>query len=455
MKTTLHNLNRIHFGHRSVRRFCVRLTVMLIGVPLLLMGCQGMGGPTNLTGDSQFFQGHRQSAKPPTPPEIGDGPGTDSEKPILPQITPNGSSETGPRIPGAPQTSKPKLELNVVVAERKQAGSQVTFEITLENTGEKAVENLAIQTSFEKPLTFPGHPNSVPRQMIGTLNTGQKHTISLTLLSEKAGKYCCGFSVRSDQRELLWKSVCVTFIPRQIEVRLVVPNLRTVGSRSEATLMVANIGNDKLADVKVTATFDDKEFKPLESTTGARLELGKLSWTFKSVKPGEAIPLQVLMECLKPTEKGCLRLSASAESLPEVETTACVKVEPVKGPWEMRITDTVDLLSVGDSSAVVILLINRSSQRSQPGRLTVDIPENFRVISSSVWQDQKALAVQSNTKGSQVTFEAATPIDVNGQLMYRVRVKAVRTAGDKFQASLLDATGKSVITREEPVDVNP
>jgi hypothetical protein len=428
---------------------------MLMGVPLLLLGCQGMGGPTNLTGGGPFFQGHRESEKPPTSPEIGDRPGTESGKSTLPQTTPNGSSESGPTFPGSPQSSKSKLELNVAVAERKQAGSQVTFEITLENTGDKAVENIAIQTSFEKPLIFPGHPNSVPRQTVGTLNPGQKHKISLTLLSEKAGKYCCGFSVRSDQRELLWKSVCVTFIPRQIDVRLVIPNLRTVGSRVEATLMVANIGNDKLADVKVTATFDDREFKPLESTTGARLESGKLSWTFKSVKPGEAIPLQVLMECLKPTEKACLRLSASSKNLPEVETTACVKVEPVAGPWEMRITDTVDLLSVGDSSAVVILLINRSSQRAQPGRLTVDIPENFRVISSSVWQNQKALAVQSKTKGSQVTFEAATPIDVNGQLMYRVRVKAVHTAGDKFHASLLDATGKPVITREEPVDVNP
>ncbi|GAB4149552.1 MAG: hypothetical protein Tsb009_23900 [Planctomycetaceae bacterium] len=427
--------------------------VLMTLLTVLTAGCASMRPPSRVTGDEEFFKGHRESAKPLSRENRGNPSTKDSDNTPPPStVVPN----NGPTIPDGSGTSLPKLNLDVKISQQLQVGNPATFRLTLQNPGTKPVEQITVQAQFDKPLVFPGHPDSLPRQTVGTLQPGQKQELTLTLTCDKPGKHCCGFSVRSGQQEILWKSVCVNFIPRQLDVSVTVPSVRSVGGKAEATLLISNVGKTDLKNLNVETTFSESDFKPVELTAGAAREPGKVSWSFASLKAGEALPLQLELECLKPSEKTCLNVAVKAKSFPETTVTGCLKIEAPTRSWVMRIADTADILNVGENTAVLISIQNQTGMRAKPGPVVVDIPSNFRVISTSVWQGENQLAVKAVTKDSRVTFTApAVMVDLQGDLTYRVRVKAVQPAVGHFRATLQQADGTPVVSREEPIHVNP
>eukprot|EP00913_Durusdinium_trenchii_P008932 g8398.t1 len=358
-----------------------------------LVGCAGPWTVSSLERRESFFRGQRDLTSPELPnrqsrknePTPGAQPpvSEDNHQGLAPTAPPN----KGPAIPRATTPTSIKLELDVQVDKQKQVGSAATFRLELKNVGSETVSGLAIDCNFEKPLTFPGHPDSIARRNIGTLLPGETSKMSLSLISEKPGRFCCEFTVHSGGKERLWKAVCVTYVPRKTSVRVFAPPARTTGSRAETTLLFANVGQTELTDLQISATFDSTVLKPFEFSHGARQQQSQtqktLTWNWKSLKPGEGVPLQIEFDCLAEAARACVRVTVASKDAPEIEATACMSITRPSGNWEMRIADTLDPAKIGDETAVIVSLGNRSGRPASPERLQIDIPANFRVVTAS------------------------------------------------------------------------
>lgn len=448
----------LHAGRRTNR---TAERVIVAAIVACLGGCAGPWTASSHQRRESFFRGEQELEAP----RAGSGAnGQGTFRPRVPNGTPaspNTQTEPptpkGPSIPRSTTQSPSKLELKVQADKQRQVGSPATFRLELKNVGTEAVNDLAVDCDFEKPLVFPGHPDAIARRKVGTLLPGETSKMALSLVSEKPGNYCCEFTVHAAGRELLWKAVCVNYVARRTSLRLFAPPKRTVGGRAETTLMFANVGKTELRDVTVSATFDGTVLKPFEFSHGARLGQRQaestLTWTWKSLKPGQGVPLQMEFDCLREVASACVRVTVSSPTAPEIDASACVTIVRPRPDWDIRVADTLDPAKVGDETALVVSIGNRGRIAAQPGKMGIDIPANFRVVSTSVWQGARQLPVQATTRDARVTFDRPRQLAPNTDISYRVRVKALRPGNAAFKATLFDAAEKPLLEREEPVTV--
>ena len=104
-----------------------------------------------------------------------------------------------------------QLELTVKVDKQKQAGSSVTYQLTVQNLGQKPVEKIVVESEFDDALVFPGKIEKKVSRTLGRLAAQDSLVLALTLHSDVPGLHCCRFSVTSDGLEAVWKLVCVEF----------------------------------------------------------------------------------------------------------------------------------------------------------------------------------------------------------------------------------------------------
>jgi hypothetical protein len=104
-----------------------------------------------------------------------------------------------------------QLELTVKVDKQKQAGSSVTYQLTVQNLGQKPVEKIVVESEFDEALVFPGKIEKQVSRTLGRLAAQDSLVLALTLHSDVPGLHCCRFSVTSDGLEAVWKLVCVEF----------------------------------------------------------------------------------------------------------------------------------------------------------------------------------------------------------------------------------------------------
>lgn len=382
--------------------------------------------------------------EPPVPiPETFEPPGQ-------PEAVPDG----GPLIvpPGTAATAN--LELTVDAPARKQVGSGATFRLTVRNAGQRPVEEAAVEARFDEPLAFPGSTEKTVRRLLGPIDVGESREFALTLVGSKPGNWCTAFTVTADGREAVWKSVCVEFVPRRLEVTIVGPPARTVGSRAEFTVKLVNVSNEDLKDVEAAVAFD-AVFEPKEGTRGARPEPGRLTWDVGALPSGEGVQLQVEFECRTPSQQACVVAEVTAGGVPRERAEACLPITPVRGPLDVQVSDTRDPLTVDEQTDYVVTVLNRGPDAARSVRLKATVPANVEVAGAEVLLGEKRVPVKSETKGRQVEFDPVETLPADGELTFRVRVKALAPGDGRFRAEVTAAAQDQPIESVEPTTVNP
>jgi hypothetical protein len=217
------------------------------------------------------------------------------------------------------------LQLEIDVDAQKQVGSGATFRLTLHNVGDIAAENVVLETDFDDPLIFPGRPEKKVRRSVGTLAAGETREILLTLVSRKIGQGCARFSVIVNGMETVWKSVCVEFIKRQLEVNFDGPAQSRLGGRAEFTLSLVNVTENVLKETHVRLTYGN-ELNPKSGSAGAVRKPGSIDWDLGELQPGERVQLEVEFECRAVTEQTCLEIRVAGSGVPDEDLEACLEI---------------------------------------------------------------------------------------------------------------------------------
>ncbi|MFQ5733736.1 MAG: CARDB domain-containing protein [Planctomycetaceae bacterium] len=373
----------------------------------------------------------------------------------LPPLDPNASkpgespNNAGPQFPDV----KPQLTLAVKAPARTQKGSPARFAATVQNTGSTTARDVVVEVRFDGGLSFRNQTERMIRTTLKPLAAGASKTVEVRLDAKAVGVQRAEFTLTAGGREVVWKAVDVTVVPRRYDLSVIVPPLRTVGGRMELTITLSNVSSTDMKNVAVAVALDPKLLKPLEGSRGAKIDGGRVSWRMKTLKAGHGVQLQAECECVSVSRAACVMVEITADDAPTDSRLGCLQIAEMGKPFDMRIADTDDLLRVGGETEVIVSVQNRSGKRGTIPTLHVVMPAAFRLTSTSVWEAQTMLTVKTVVDKQTVTFAPVPIVDADDVLTYRLRVRALSAGHTSFRAALV-RDGKTTLQLSEPMTVN-
>jgi len=445
------------------------------GSLVLLVGCAALSGPSaalrptwpGAAPAATPFDASKAAQLPADPPRTG-AREDEFPTPVRPTPSPREQEsleraaheaplppESGPALLAPqiiPRRAQSHLELSVEVPLQTQVGGDVVYQLRIENTSDQIVRNVAIECQFDAPLTFPGTDDKLARQELGDLTPGEVRTSALTLIGEKTGRHCCEFSLTADGVESVWKSVCVEFVPKRLDVRLLGPAQRAVGTRGEYVLNIINVAREELTDVLAVVDFDPA-LAAREATEGVAQAPGRLEWSLGRLKPGEAVSLEMEFECLRQTSRSCISAQVMVGDELGGRAETCVEIAPATAGLRMQVFDRADPIEVGDQTAFVVIIDNRSSQPVRHIRLETELPRSVRMLTAEVRDSGGIIGLRHQLKGNTVVFEPINRLDPATSLTYLVQVKALEPARAEFTARLRSELSEEPITASEPTTI--
>jgi hypothetical protein len=376
-------------------------------------------------------------------------PADDLSQPV-PEAQPAPADRSGPQL-GTPNLAG-ALEVAVTAPPRKQVGSAVEFLIEVRNTSEQTAENVAVDVEFDEPLVFPGSRERRVAQPLGRLAPGESKEVTLSLVAERVGTDCVRLLATVSGREAGWKSVCVEVVPKQLQLEIVGPPRRTVGSRAEFNVKLVNASTQPLRGAQATVRYD-AALTPREGSAGARQKPGSMSWDLGGLQPGEGVQLQIEFECRIPAESACLSAEVTGANFPTERLEKCISVVSLEGSVDVQAMDRLDPLKVGDETEYLVTVQNRDLRAVRDLRLEAEIPAQIQFLSADVTQNDQPLPVNAELQEAQVVFEPIEALAPDAVLTYRIRVKATTPGDGAFVARLTHADSLEPVEVIEPTTV--
>ena len=392
------------------------------------------------------------------------GPSLGSPEPGSPEIVeppsgpgfqpPQSHQQTGPSL-WPPQQKKPaKLELQVKVPRQQQLGSETTFVLTVKNVGDEPAFDVIVECEFDEALTFPGRKESRVKRSLGQLPAHDSAEVRLTLVSQSVGTHASRFTVTTRGEEAVWKSVFVKYVERKLDVEILGPSNRSVGTRAEFTVKVVNNGTQLLENMQTVITYDTA-MDPREATEGVARTPGRMHWELGRLAPGEGLQLQVEFECTAAAERACVVVRVSTNQIPEERVEACLKITPVREALDVQVRDDADLLRVGEETEYVIVVRNRGFRPARGIQVSALVPSNLQIISSTVPSRTRAARLYWEAQKHRVNFSPIDYLPRDGMLTYRIRARATRSGDGKLQARVTHSGRRKPLKFDEPTTVNP
>lgn len=354
-----------------------------------------------------------------------------------PMMTPPGTAE-----PGAAD----RLEMTVDVIPKRQLGSGATFYLIIKNVSDRSVRNVLLECEFDDTLQFPGRREKKIGQRLGTLQPGESKEISLTLFSDALGSHCCRFRASADGEELVWKSVCVEYEKKQLDLSVIGPSARTIGSRAEFIVKLLNVSDVDLNKIQVTVTYDPV-LNPREASIGSERETGQLKWMLDTVQKGEGVQLQVEFDCEVAAEHACLRVNVTSPELPNEMVSACLKVTPTQGVLDVQVRDTKDPITRGEDTVYEVSIENRGLQPARDISLQAKIPRMFRVVSVEAHQGNQKLNLRPEVNQNILTVSPVRELPADAFLRYTIQVKAIGSGDGEIEVTISGADSEKLETR--------
>lgn len=372
--------------------------------------------------------------------------------PKIAQDADDSDAGAGPNLIPGGSTARTRVKVTIAASERVQVGGVVTFGIAVSNRSNRPLANVVIEADFDAALVFPGRPEKRIRRSLGDMQAGETREVAVVLNSDEPGVHCARFLVTVAGEEAAWKETCVTYVDRDLDVGVLGPRERSLGSRAEFTVKLHNRAAREVAGVQVAVKFDDA-LQPRESSTGAQLGKQSLQWDLGAMKPGETVWLQVEFECVQTAESACVSVDVSSADVDVERVSHCLRVAAPHGLLGVEVRDTRDPVTIGDTTDHVITVHNRTPQTLHGIRLRAIVPRNLRVLSTSVSLDDRELALEAAVEDGRVDFDPLSALPAGTSVTFRLRNRALSAGDAELTVQVEHALGRNPVIAGEPLSV--
>lgn len=366
------------------------------------------------------------------------------------------SHKTAPRLGFESLPAAPIADLDLKVRSQRQRplSEPVTFDVFVTNNSTQALTNVRLDVQFDDALYFPGSQATQLKKELGTLRPGQVRDLRLTLVSGKLGKHQCVFTLTADGHDAIEHTATVEFVHPKLHLTLVGPGRRTLGSRAEFTIKVANLTEQPVEDLKVTLRHD-AVLTPLTATGGFLRDPEQLSWSVGKLGAGEGIQLQAEFDCKQQAEQACLTAEARSETLSAEATESCFTVVAVPGLLDLRVSDLTDPVTVGNEAEFEITVQNLGLQSLPVVELMVQTSEHLRTGAVEARLDGQVVTLGKTEANNSLKLTLSEAMRPDGTLRVTLRAKALHAGDGEIRVVATHNTDSAAIESSEFLSINP
>lgn len=389
---------------------------------------------------------------PPTivlPKQRDDAPKSNTNQPTGPSL---GFEALPPPNDSAANDSP--LSLEIKGQRQRPVGGTVTFDVVVRNDGAETLTNVLVNVEFEEALVFPGSEERRLKKSLGQLLPSQSREMRLTLTSSRLGQHECKFSVSADEIDPIKQTAKVEFIDAKLQVRLIGPARRTVGSRAEFTVKVANTSEQPIDDLQVTL-HHDAALTPHVATGGFHKDDHVLRWSLGRLEAGAGVQVHAEFDCQQLSEQACITAEARSEQLSAVAVEDCVTVVAVPGLLDLRLSDRTDPVRVGDDAEFEITVQNLGLEAVSDVQLDVQTSEHLQAGTHTAKLDGREVSLTpANQDGTlRLTLPGSFPADAT--LRITLRAKVLRPGDAEMRVVAAVGSDGSPVETTEFTSINP
>ncbi len=409
--------------------------------------------------DDEAFPRSAPESERRTAPE-GFGPSSEMPDGLPPALTVPATPKSV-EVPTDSSAPKPLLELAVTNPAERQVGAGATFRVSLTNRSQETLEGMRVVCEFADEMQFGTTTEKLVSQPLGTWAARETKDLVLTLHSNQVGAFAATFRIEreSDGERLAERIGEAKFVDRRYELAVVGPADRTIGSRAEFTVRIANISTEPLPAAELVLK-RDAALVLKELTEGSRRTGGEIRWSLPELAPGAETQFQAEFECRTAADRATviaqLLGSASAASpLPEEETEASVRIAPVTGVLDVRLSDENDPLSTGEEGLYRMTITNMGLQEVRRIRVRYEATAQIEMSSVTVKRGSEALTTQFSPEDGALVGDEIDILPADATLTLELRGTARSAGRGELTAIVEHEVPGSRIEVREPTWVTP
>ena len=312
-------------------------------------------------------------------------------------------------------------------------GADVTYNITVKNTGNAVAKNVVVTDAV--PAGLSGQPATVT---MGNLAPGQSKTIAVTFKADKRGKACNVATADSQNAGKVSAEACTVVQQPGLKIEKSGTKAQIIGRNADYEVVVFNTGDTALENVVVTDTAP--EGTVIAAAPEATVKGNKATWSIASLVAGAKKAFAVKLTG-KTGGQHCNTATATAGGLSD-STQACTDWKGVAAVL-LEVVDDPDPLQAGEVTTYTITVKNQGF---------ADI-HNVKLASSFAAEVVPVSSEQGSVSGQDVSFPSVPVLAAKQSVVYTIKVKAV-AAGDSRNKTVLTCDElKTPVTEEESTTV--
>ncbi|MCX6895667.1 MAG: OmcB family cysteine-rich outer membrane protein [Verrucomicrobia bacterium] len=338
-----------------------------------------------------------------------------------------------PRVCAATFVGKAALAIAKSGPATATLGSDVTYNITVKNTGNTVARNVVVTDPV--PAGLSGQPATVA---VGNLAPGQAKTLAVTFKADKRGKACNTATANSDNAGKVSAEACTVVQQPGLKIEKSGTKSQIIGRNADYEVVVFNTGDTALENVVVTDTAP--EGTVIAAAPEATVKGNKATWTIPSLAAGAKQAFAVKLTG-KTGGEHCNAATATAGGMSD-SAQSCTTWKGVAAVL-LEVVDDPDPLQAGEVTTYTITVKNQGF---------ADI-HNVKIASSFAAEVVPVSSEQGSVSGQDVSFPSVPVLAAKQSVVYTIKVKAV-AAGDSRNKTVLTCDElKTPVTEEESTTV--
>ena len=392
----------------------------------LLVGCVGFGPGRDVVWRFDDPPGLSPYAQP-----LGAAPGgatqqsvgrPDARTPRRALSAPEPGTPGTPAAP-SPQTSPnlPALQLDVAVPPSVAVDDLVPLRLAVKNRSPLAAENVTTTVRFNDAWQFSGSDQRNIEEQLGRITPGAQRELTVSLYARRPGNHTLEVVVHSETHEEAARTVSIDIAPRTVDVQIVGPDERTVGSRAEYVLTLTNVSGESLPATRVDVAYDDALLLK-EVSAGVERTPGRLTWDLGELLQDERVQIQVEFECTT-AAVARLRVDVSGTHFGLQRREVPLQIA-ARSEIDLQISDAADPISVGESTTYTVRVTNGGKAPHRGVTLHLTPTEQLQIVSVQARTGSGERAIVSDQRAEGWTVATAQELPPAGVLTYDVQVQA-------------------------------
>jgi uncharacterized repeat protein (TIGR01451 family) len=338
-----------------------------------------------------------------------------------------------PRVCVSTMVGKAQLAIRKTGPEMAQLGQDVTYSITVQNTGNTVAKNVVVTDAVPEGMSSASGQRELTFN-VGDLAANQAKTIPVTFKADKRGKVCNKAVANSSNAGKVDSEACTTIVQAGVKIEKKTADKELLINRTASyDIVVSNTGDTDLTGVVVTDTAAAET--TIVSAEGGTASGNTASWNIGILKAGEKKSFVVKVMSKVPG-RFCDTASVSTAQGLKDSAQDCTEWIGVTGVL-VEVVDDPDPLQVGEMTTFTIRVTNQGTSRNI---------EDLNVKAMFAEQMDAATASGGGAiSGKTVTFPTVPTLAPKQSVTYTITGKAGKAGDHRLQ---VDVTTKG---RQNPI----